>query len=173
MAKRGYDEAPIRKKIAAKTGGGKSADRATALAGKETYGRKGVDSKAREGLARKQRTDFRKTTSSSPGLHGYGHKSNDPAVKEKQAARGAQRGVLTPNEKKSLNREDFSMSDDNQLYEVVASYLLENNFAEDIDSANAIMENMSSAWVVQIVEDYNEYVEEFNVFVENVEPSRL
>ena len=60
------------------------------------------------------------------------------------------------------------MSDDNQLYEVVASYLLENNFAEDIDSANAIMENMSSAWVVQIVEDYNEYVEEFNVFVENV-----
>ena len=169
MAKRGYDEAPIRRKIAAKTGGGKSADRATALAGKETYGRKGVDSKAREGLARKQRTDFRKTTSSSPGLHGYGHKSNDPAVKEKQAARGAQRGVLTPNEKKSLNREDFSMSDDNQLYEVVASYLLENNFAEDIDSANAIMENMSSAWVVQIVEDYNEYVEDFNVFVENVE----
>ena len=61
------------------------------------------------------------------------------------------------------------MSDDNQLYEVVASYLLENNFAEDIDSANAIMENMSSAWVVQIVEDYNEYVDEFNVFVENVD----
>ena len=169
MAKRGYDEAPIRKKIAAKTGGGKSADRATALANKETYGRKDVDSKAREGLARKQRTDFRKTTSSSPGLHGYGHKSNDPAVKAKQAARGAQRGVLTPNEKKSLNREDFSMSDDNQLYEVVASYLLENNFAEDLDSAHAIMENMSSAWVGQIVEDYNEYVEDYNMFVENVE----
>lgn len=169
MAKRGYDEAPIRKKIAAKTGGGKSADRATALASAETYGRKGVDSKAREGLARKQRTDFRKTTSSSPGLHGYGHKSNDPAVKAKQAARGAQRGVLTPNEKKSLNREDFSMSDDNQLYEVVASYLLENNFAEDLDSAHAIMENMSSAWVGQIVEDYNEYVEDYNMFVENVE----
>jgi len=169
MAKRGYDEVPIRKKIAAKTGGGKSADRATALASAETYGRKGVDSKAREGLARKQRTDFRKTTSSSPGLHGYGYKSNDPAVKAKQAARGAQRGVLTPNEKKSLNREDFSMSDDNQLYEVVASYLLENNFAEDLDSAHAIMENMSSAWVGQIVENYNEYVEDYNMFVENVE----
>ena len=105
MAKRGYDEAPIRKKIAANTSGGKSADRATALASAETYGRKGTDPKARQRLAQRQRTDFRNTTSSSPGLHGYGHQSNDPAVKAKQAARGAQRGVLTPNEKKSLNRE--------------------------------------------------------------------
>ena len=106
MAKRGYDEAPIRSKIAKSTGGGKSADRATALADRETYGNK--EKKAgRENLARKQRGDFRNTTSSSPGLHGYGHKSDDPKVKAKQAARGAQRGALTPNEKKSLNREEF------------------------------------------------------------------
>ena len=107
MAKRGYDEAPIRNKIAKSTGGGKSADRATALADKPTYGQSGVDPKARQNLARKQRGDFRKTTSSSPGLHGYGHKSSDPKVKEKQAARGAQRGALTPNEKKQLNREQI------------------------------------------------------------------
>ena len=107
MAKRGHDETAIRNKIAKSTGGGKSADRATALADKPTYG----DNKAakqRQDLARKQRGDFRKTTSSSPGLHGYAHKSNDPKVKAKQAARGAQRGVLTPNEKKSLNRESMT-----------------------------------------------------------------
>ena len=102
MAKRGYDESPIRRKIASQTGGGKSADRATALANKETYGRKDTDPGARDKLARKQRTDFRNTTSSSPGLRGYGHKSNDPKVKEKQAARGKQRGVLTPNEKQKM-----------------------------------------------------------------------
>jgi hypothetical protein len=108
MAKRGYDETSIRNKIASKTGGGKSADRATKLADKPTYGDSGKQ-KARENLARKQRGDFRNTTSSSPGLHGYGHKSNDPAVKAKQAARGAQRGALTPNEKKQLGREGYEM----------------------------------------------------------------
>jgi hypothetical protein len=104
MAKRGYDETSIRQKIASKTGGGESADRATALADKPTYGWRGANSKARQELARKQRGDFRKTTSSNPGLHGYGHQSNDPAVKAKQAARGAQRGVLTPAEKRSFGR---------------------------------------------------------------------
>ena len=109
MAKRGHDETAIRNKIAKSTGGGKSADRATKLADKPTFGQSGVDTKARQNLARKQRGDFRKTTSSSPGLHGYGHKSDDPKVKAKQAARGAQRGALTPNEKKQLNREEFEI----------------------------------------------------------------
>ena len=106
MAKRGYDEAPIRQKIAKSTGGGKAADRATALEKKPTFG-DANKAKQRQDLARKQRGDFRKTTSSSPGLHGYGYKSDDPKVKAKQAARGAQRGALTPNEKKELNREEF------------------------------------------------------------------
>ncbi len=102
MAKRGHDEAEIRNKIAANTKGGKSADRATALADKQTF--KG-DGSARDKYARAQRGDHRKTTSSNPGLHGYAHKSDDPKVKAKQAARGAQRGsaTLTPNERKKLN----------------------------------------------------------------------
>lgn len=105
MAKRGYDEAPIRRKIAKSTGGGKSADRATDLENRSTYG-DAKKAKQRQDYARKQRGDFRKTTSSSPGLHGYAHKSNDPAVKAKQAARGAQRGALTPAERKNLNMGD-------------------------------------------------------------------
>jgi hypothetical protein len=93
MAKRGYDEAPIRQKIAKSTGGGESADRATALEKKSTFG-DAKKEKQRQNLARAQRGDFRSTTSSSPGLHGYGqHKSDDPKVKAKQAARGAQRGA--------------------------------------------------------------------------------
>jgi len=105
MAKRGKDETAIRNKIASSTGGGQSADRAGALADRPTYGQSGTDPKARANYARKQMGDFRKTNSSNPGLHGYGHKSNDPEVKAKQAARGAQRGsaTLTPNEKKKLN----------------------------------------------------------------------
>ena len=108
MAKRGYDEAPIRQKIAKSTGGGKSADRASALEKKSTFG-DAKKAKQRQDLARKQRGDFRKTTSSSPGLHVGQHKSDDPKVKAKQAARGAQRGALTPAEKKQLNREEFEL----------------------------------------------------------------
>jgi hypothetical protein len=104
MAKKGHDETEIRNKIAANTKGGASADRATKLANKPTYGNSAKQN-ARDTLARKQRGDFRNTNSSNPGLKGYAHKSNDPAVKAKQAARGAQRGsaALTPNERQQLN----------------------------------------------------------------------
>ena len=146
MAKRGYDETEIRNKIAKSTGGGRFADKATALENQPTYGNKSKKA-ARENLARKQRGDFRRTTSSNPGLHGYAYKSNDPAVKAKQAARGAQRGVLTPNEKKELNREAY------ETYEFVASYLLENNFANTVEDANVIINNMSENWFESIMED--------------------
>jgi len=146
MAKRGYDETAIRNKIAKSTGGGEAADRATALENQPTFGQRGVNPKARQNLARAQRGDFRKTTSSSPGLHGYAHKSNDPAVKAKQAARGAQRGSLTPREKKQLNMEAY------EAYEFVASYLLENNFASTIEDADNIIRNMSDNWMAEILE---------------------
>jgi hypothetical protein len=103
MAKRGYDEAPIRQKIAKSTGGGEAADRATKLENQPTYG-DANKAKQRQKLARTQRGDFRNTTSSNPGLHVGQHKSDDPKVKAKQAARGAQRGALTPREKKQLGR---------------------------------------------------------------------
>ena len=146
MAKRGYDETEIRNKIAKSTGGGRFADKATALENQPTYGNKSKKA-ARERLARSQRGDFRRTTSSNPGLHGYAYKSNDPAVKAKQAARGAQRGVLTPNEKKELNREAY------ETYEFVSSYLLENNFANTVEDANVIINNMSENWFESIMED--------------------
>ena len=146
MAKRGHDETAIRNRIAKSTGGGEAADRATELENRPTYGRRGVNPTARQNLARKQRGDFRKTTSSDYGLRGYAHKSDDPAVKAKQAARGAQRGALTPREKKQLNREAY------EAYEFVASYLLENNFASRIEDANVIINNMSEVWFNQIME---------------------
>jgi len=104
MAKRGHDEASIRNKIASNTQGGAAADRAKALADRPTYGNDNA-AKQRQRYARSQMGTHRQTTSSNPGLHGYGHQSNDPKVKAKQAARGAQRGsaTLTPNEKKNLN----------------------------------------------------------------------
>jgi hypothetical protein len=146
MSKRGLDEPEIRKEIASKTKGGSFADKATALAGSQTYG----DTKKKEGrekLARKQRGDFRDTTSSNPGLHGYAYKATTDADKEKQAARGKQRGVLTPNEKKTLNREEV------HLYDTIISHLLEYGFADTEEGADVIIENMSQSWIKQILSE--------------------
>lgn len=149
MSKRGKDETAIRNKIASSTGGGQSADRAGALADRPTYGQSGADPKARANYARKQMGDFRKTNSSNPGLHGYGHKSDEPAVKAKQAARGAQRGsaTLTPNEKKKLN-----MGEAYDLYDIILSHLLDEGYADTQEAAEAIMVNMSEEWRDSIVE---------------------
>jgi hypothetical protein len=146
MAKKGYDETEIRNKIAKSTGGGKFADKATELENRPTFGDKSKQA-AREKLARMQRGDFRRTTSSDYGLRLGAHKSNDPAVKAKQAARGKQISALTPKEKKMLNREAYA------AYEFVASYLLENNFANTIDDANVIINNMSEGWFESIMEE--------------------
>jgi hypothetical protein len=146
MAKRGYDETEIRNKIAKSTGGGKFADRATELENRPTFGNKSKQA-SREKLARTQRGDFRRTTSSDYGLRLGAHKSDDPAVKAKQAARGKQRSALTPKEKKQLNREAY------EAYEFVASYLLENNFASTVDDANVIINNMSEGWFESIIEE--------------------
>ena len=144
MAKRGYDEAPIRQKIAKSTGGGQAADRATKLADKSTFG-DAKKAKQRQDLARKQRGDFRKTTSSSPGLHGYGHKSDDPVVKAKQAARGAQRGALTPAEKKQLNREEFD------IFDVVLEFLQVEGYAETLEEAEWMMANLLDKEAIDII----------------------
>ena len=146
MSKRGLNEPEIRKEIASKTKGGSFADKATALADRETYG----DNKKKEGrekLARKQRGDFRDTTSSNPGLHGYAYKATTDADKEKQAARGKQRGVLTPNEKKTLNREEV------HIYDTIISHLLEYGFADTEEGADVIIENMSQSWIKQILSE--------------------
>ena len=147
MAKRGYDEAPIRKEIASKTKGGSFADKATALAGRETYGNKAMKA-GRENLARKQRGDFRNTTSSSPGLRGYGHKSSDPAVKAKQDARGNQRAraALTPNERKQNNMESYD------LFDYMMEYLIDEGYADTNENALVIMANMSEEWRESIIE---------------------
>ena len=147
MSKRGLDEPAIRNQIASKTRGGSFADKATALADKETYGDK-KKKEGREKLARTQRGDFRNTTSSSPGLRGYGYKSDDPEVKAKQDARGNQRGraALTPNERKQLNMEY-------DLYDLIQSHLLEYGFADTEEGANVIIENMSQSWIKQILSE--------------------
>jgi hypothetical protein len=82
------------------------------------------------------------------GLRGYAAdvKGSD---KELQNARSSARvaGTLTPREKKMLNREAY------ETYEFVASYLLENNFANTIDDANVIINNMSEGWFESIMEE--------------------
>ena len=149
MAKRGLDEPEIRQQIAKSTGGGAAADRATALADKKTFGQRGVDPKARQDLARKQRGDHRTTASSNPGLKGYAYKATTPEDKAKQSARGAQRGsaALTPNERKQLNMEmEYDTSD------AILEYLIAEGYADTNENALAIMENMSEDWREDIME---------------------
>jgi hypothetical protein len=146
MAKRGLDEPAIRQKIAKSTGGGEAADRASALENKPTYGDKSKEAQ-RSRYARAQRGSFRSTTSSSPGLHGYAHKSNDPEIKAKQAARGAQRGVLTSKEKQQLNREEVD------LFDYLLEYLVAEGYADTNDAAIAIMTNMSEEWRNEIIDE--------------------
>jgi hypothetical protein len=151
MAKRGLDEPAIRQQIAKNTGGGQAADRATALADKQTYGQSGVNPAARQKLAAKQRGDFRNTTSSNPGLHGYAHKATTPADKAKQAARGAQRGVLTPAEKKNLN-----MSYESE-FDAISEYLFVEGYADTIEAAELMAANIGEEWSNEILEavDWN------------------
>jgi hypothetical protein len=142
MAKRGLDEPAIRTKIAKSTGGGEAADRATALADKQVFRGSGS---ARDTLARKQRGDFRSTTSSNPGLQVGQHKATTPEDKAKQAARGAQRGVLTPAEKQRLNREEFD------IFDVVLEFLQAEGFAETLEEAEWMMANVIDEEAIAIV----------------------
>ena len=132
MAKRGHDETKLRQRA----GGGEAADRASELEKKSTFG-DANKAKQRTDYARKQRGDFRKTASSNPGLHVGQHKSDDPKVKAKQAARGAQRGALTPNERKQLNMGDESFD----IFDIVLEFLQVEGFAETLEEAEWLMAN--------------------------------
>ena len=156
MSRRGYDEAPIRQKIAKSTGGGASADRATSLEDRPTYGDKNKEAQ-RSRYARTQRGDFRKTASSNSGLHGYAHKATNPADKAKQDARGAQRGALTPNEKKQLNREEVD------LFDYLLEYLVAEGYADTNVAAIAIMSNMSEEWREEILDEANKMERNYDV----------
>jgi hypothetical protein len=87
----------------------------------------------------------RKSVRGEGGLRGYAAKVSG-SDKDLQSARGSARsaGTLTPKEKKQLG-EEYS------VYEIVVSYLLENSFAESLNDANVIIENMSEVWLNEIL----------------------
>ena len=142
MAKRGYDETKLRKPA----GGGEAADRASALEKKSTFGDANKQ-KQRERLARAQRGDFRKTASSNPGLHVGQHKSDDPKVKAKQAARGAQRSALTPAERKQLNMGDETFN----TFDAILEFLYMEGFAETLEEAEWMMANIIDEVAIGII----------------------
>ena len=80
------------------------------------------------------------------GMKGYASKV-EGSDKDLQSARqrAMSAGTLTPREKKELG----------EVYEIVASYLLENNFADTLIDANVIIENMSEVWLNEILESVN------------------
>ena len=152
MAKRGLDEPAIRNKIAKDTakntsGSGAAADRAKALAGKETYG--DADKKHQRGdFARRRTIAHRRATSTDTRLRVGGYQSKDPAVRAKQDARGAQRGraSLTPAERKQLN-----MGEGLDTFDVVLEYLYVEGYAETIEEAEAMMVNLTPEQIDEIV----------------------
>jgi len=103
-------------------------------------------SRTLRGLASSRRGSVRDNPRA--GMRGYAAKV-EGSDKDLQTARqrAMSAGTLTPKEKKQLG-EEYA------VYEIIASYLLENNFAETIDDANVIIENMSETWVAQILESF-------------------
>ncbi len=157
-------ETAVRKELAARSKGFKrsgSVDKTIAAAERgadNPYVSRGRNESESEYKTRKEKksqtlqrlaSSRRKSVRGEGGLRGYAAKVKGDD-KDLQSARGSARsaGTLTPAEKKQFG-EDF------QIYEIVSSYLLENNFAETIESANEIIENMSPTWVGEILEQYN------------------
>jgi len=85
----------------------------------------------------------RKSVRSGEGLRGYAAKV-EGGDKDLQSARGSARsaGTLTPAEKKKLGEQ----------YNLVLSYLLDEGYASNQESAEVIIENMSESWIESIVE---------------------
>jgi hypothetical protein len=63
-------------------------------------------------------------------------------------------------ENKTITKEETMYFTEEEAYEIVASYLLEYNFAETINDANNIIENMSASWVGEILDEYVGMIEE-------------
>jgi len=100
-------------------------------------------SRTLRGLASSRRGSVRDKPRVS--LRGYAAKV-EGSDRDLQSARSSamSAGTLTPKEKKQLGEEY-------QIYEIVVSYLLENNFAETLNDANVIIENMSDKWLEEIL----------------------
>lgn len=105
--------------------------------------REDKQSRTLRGLASSRRGSVRDNPRA--GMRGYAAKV-EGSDKDLQTARqrAMSAGTLTPKEKKQLG-EAY------QIYEIVASYLLENNFAETLNDANVIIENMSENWLEEIL----------------------
>lgn len=74
-------------------------------------------------------------------------------------ASGVPKNVAIAKVKSKPYNEEFELSE-NEVYDIVSSYLLENNFAETIDDANNIIENMSASWVGEILDQYEASIQE-------------
>ncbi len=112
-------------------------------AGRATRERK--QSQTLSGLAASRRSSVRDKPRA--GLRGYGSDVTGSDRELQNSRRSAMAaGTLTPREQKMLNKEAY------ETYEFVASYLLENNFAESVEDANVIINNMSEGWFDQIIE---------------------
>jgi hypothetical protein len=75
------------------------------------------------------------------------YKKEKSVDEAKQNARGKQRGVLTPNKKKSLN-----MEMEYDLFDTILEYLIAEGYADTEEAALVIMANMSEEWRESIVE---------------------
>lgn len=123
----------------------RAADRTTPRGRNESPGDYKARMQKRSQTLNKLAANRRKSVRSGEGLRGYAAKV-EGSDRDLQSARGSARsaGTLTPKEKKQLGEEY-------QIYEIVASYLLENNFAETLNDANVIIENMSEVWLEEIL----------------------
>ena len=108
--------------------------------------RQRAKSKTLEDLAIARRSSVRDKPRA--GLRGYAANMQG-SDRDLQLARSSAMaaGILTPREKKELNREEV------HLYDTIISHLLEYGFADTKEGADVIIENMSPSWIKQILSE--------------------
>jgi hypothetical protein len=144
---------------------GKHGQSATAYADSRSSGGKMVSGDSK--MSGAEYTHGRRVTAANPGMQPDVGGKTKPKSQGKMD-RGSRIDLMFRKANLKKANEETEMSNEHEVYNVVSTYLLENNFAESQESADAIIENMSSEWVEQVVEEYNEYVDEYNLFLEEL-----
>lgn len=144
---------------------GKHGQSATAYADSRSSGGKMVSGDSK--MSGAEYTHGRRVKAENPGMQPDVGGKTKPKSQGKMD-KGSRIDLMFRKANLKKANEETEMSNEYEVYNVVSTYLMENNFAETQKSADAIIENMSSEWVEQVIEEYNEYVEEYNFFLEEL-----
>ena len=69
------------------------------------------------------------------------------------SAEKLEKRTKSPNEMKSMRR-GYALGEENEMLEMILDYLIQEGYADTLDSAEIILENMSEDWIEEILEAF-------------------